>query len=161
MQTDFNSKTCNRLVMVCVVVWMVAKTIYYFLYYYFILYTIFLCVTWKTNDYFVQNWFPTMLYSFLSNLSLLWDTQKKLSRQHQMFASRQTATIPFECHTQLCVWHLWTCSEYPLGKANGQRYALNVTFMVFWSHLRERGSQRPFLIKTHDINIQAPKKGQA
>ena len=106
---------------------------------------LFLCVTWKTNDYFVQNWFPTMLSSFLSNLSLLWDTQKKLSRQHQMFASRQTATIPFECHTQICVWHHWTCSEYPLGKANGQRYALNVTFFVFWSHLRERGSTKAFL----------------
>ena len=81
----------------------------------------------------------------LSNLSLLWDTQKKLSQQHQMFASRQTATIPFECHTQICVWHLWTCSEYPLGKANGQRYALNVTLFVFWSHLPERWSTRAFL----------------
>ena len=85
------------------------------------------------------------LVKFLSNLSLLWDTQKKLSQQHQMFASRQTATIPFECHTQICVWRLWTCSEYPLGKANGQRYALNVTFFVFWSHLPERWSTTAFL----------------
>ena len=79
----------------------------------------FLCVTWKTNVFCVQNWFLTMLQSFFSNLFLLWDTQKKLSRQHLKFASRQTATVPFKMSHTICVWHHWTCLEYPLGKANG------------------------------------------
>ena len=100
----------------------------------------------KHKDFFLfKTGFLQCCSVFFSNLSLVWGTKQTLSRQHQMFSSRQTATIPFECHTQICVWRLWTCSEYPLGKANGQRYALNVTFFVFWSHLPERWSTTAFL----------------
>ena len=35
------------------------------------------CVTWKIKDFFVQNWFLTMLYSFFCNLYLVWGTHKK------------------------------------------------------------------------------------
>ena len=35
------------------------------------------CVTWKIKEFFVQNWFLTMLYSFFCNLYLVWGTHKK------------------------------------------------------------------------------------
>ena len=80
---------------------------------------VFLCVTWQTKEVLVQNWLLKMLKLFLMSSLFVMRAPEKVSLQHLKFASRQTATIPFEMSHTISVWHLWSCLEYPLGKSNG------------------------------------------
>ena len=80
---------------------------------------VFLCVTWQTKEVLVQNWLLKMLKLFLMSSLFVMRGPEKVSLQHLKFASRQTATIPFEMSHTISVWHLWSCLEYPLGKSNG------------------------------------------
>ena len=80
---------------------------------------VFLCVTWQTKEVLVQNWLLKMLKLFLMSSLFVMRGPEKVSLQHLKFASRQTATIPFEMSHTISVWHLWSCLEYPLDKSNG------------------------------------------
>ena len=80
---------------------------------------VFLCVTWQTKEVLVQNWLLKMLKSFLMSSLFVMRGPEKVSLQHGKFASRQTATIPFEMSHTISVWHLRTCLKYPLGKSSG------------------------------------------
>ena len=71
-------------------------------------------VTWKTFNNIAQNWFPNKLDKFSQHS---WNGMSYLKSnlwQGWWFASRQTATIPFEILQIVTVWHLLVCSEYPL-----------------------------------------------
>ena len=80
---------------------------------------VFLCVTWQTKEVLVQNWLLKMLKLFFMSSLFVMRGPEKVSLEHLKFASRQTATIPFEMSHTISVWHLWSCLEYPLGKSNG------------------------------------------
>ena len=76
-------------------------------------------VTWKTFNNIVQNWFLNKLEKFSQHS---WNGMSYLKSdlwQRWLFASRQTATIPFEILQIVTVWHLLVCSEYPLDRATG------------------------------------------
>ena len=81
--------------------------------------SVFLCVTWKRKEGLVQNWLLKMQNFLFYVISIWYEVPKKVLQEHQKFASRKTATIPFEMSHFFSVWHLWTCSENPLCKSNG------------------------------------------
>ena len=72
---------------------------------------VFLCVTWQTKEVLVQNWLLKMLKLFFNVIPIFMRGPEKVSLQHLKFASRQTATIPFEMSHTISVWHLWSCLE--------------------------------------------------
>ena len=76
-------------------------------------------VTWKTFNNIVQNCFLNKLEKFSQHS---WNGMSYLKSdlwQRWLFASRQTATIPFEILQIVTVWHLLVCLEYPHDRATG------------------------------------------
>ena len=55
-----------------------------------------MCVTRQTKEVLVQNWLLKMLKLFFMSSLFVMRGPEKVSLEHLKFASRQTATIPFE-----------------------------------------------------------------